>query len=97
MIVEVIKRLSSIEVRIGPRGRPGPAGDPGSGSSAWEDITDKPSTFPPSSHTHAMSEVTGLEAALGTLCVATVDSDGLFLEFHLYGSGTLIGKVLLNS
>lgn len=71
MIVEVIKRLSSIEVRIGPRGRQGPAGEPGSGSSAWEDITDKPSTFQPSSHTHAQSEVTGLETALAGKAAAS--------------------------
>jgi hypothetical protein len=95
----------------------------GGGEVAWADITGKPSTFTPSSHTHAfaditgkpttlagygitdaaasshthaMSQVTGLETALGTLCVCTVDNDGLFLEFRLYGSGTLIGKCLLN-
>jgi hypothetical protein len=25
---------------------------------AWDDITDKPSTFPPSSHTHGMADLT---------------------------------------
>lgn len=38
---------------------PGNGGDP-----AWTDITGKPSTFPPSTHTHAESDVTGLVAAL---------------------------------
>ncbi len=33
-------------------------------SSAWADITGKPSTFAPSAHTHAQSEVTGLTSAL---------------------------------
>jgi hypothetical protein len=33
----------------------GPAGPPG--ASAWTEITGKPSTFPPSSHTHAGTEV----------------------------------------
>jgi hypothetical protein len=66
MIVEVIKRLSSIEVRVGPRGRPGE-----NGSSAWADITGKPSTFPPSSHTHVQSEITGLEAALAGKAAST--------------------------
>lgn len=33
-------------------------------SAPWAGITDKPSTFAPSSHSHATSEVTGLDAAL---------------------------------
>lgn len=36
----------------------------GGGSTAWDDITGKPSTFAPSAHTHAISEVTGLQIAL---------------------------------
>ena len=34
------------------------------GSAAWADITGKPSTFPPSAHTHAIADVTGLQTAL---------------------------------
>lgn len=30
----------------------------------WVDIVGKPSTFPPSSHTHAISDTTGLQTAL---------------------------------
>lgn len=30
----------------------------------WADVLNKPSTFTPSSHTHATSEVTGLDTAL---------------------------------
>lgn len=30
----------------------------------WNDITGKPTTFPPSAHTHPISQVTGLQAAL---------------------------------
>ena len=33
-------------------------------SVAWDDVTDKPSAFPPSSHKHLQSEVNGLVAAL---------------------------------
>jgi hypothetical protein len=36
---------------------PGPKGDPG--TTTWAGITDKPSTFTPSSHTHEPSEITG--------------------------------------
>ena len=31
---------------------------------AWADITGKPTVFPPSTHQHSISEVTGLQAAL---------------------------------
>lgn len=31
---------------------------------AWSDVTSKPSTFTPSPHTHAISDVTGLQSAL---------------------------------
>ncbi|MCC8352502.1 hypothetical protein [Bacillus sp. AF23] len=30
----------------------------------WADVTGKPSTFPPSSHTHTIANVTGLQTAL---------------------------------
>jgi hypothetical protein len=36
----------------------------GSGSTDWNDITNKPVSFPPSSHSHAISDVVGLQAAL---------------------------------
>lgn len=36
----------------------------GSGVPAWSDITDKPATFPPDAHTHAIADTTGLQAAL---------------------------------
>lgn len=31
---------------------------------SWNQVTGKPTTFPPSAHTHSISEVTGLQAAL---------------------------------
>jgi hypothetical protein len=34
------------------------------GVSSWNDLTDKPATFPPSAHTHAIADTTGLQAAL---------------------------------
>lgn len=41
----------------------GGGGEPG-GPVAWTDITGKPGTFPPSGHTHPISQVTGLQTAL---------------------------------
>jgi hypothetical protein len=34
------------------------------GVSSWNDLTDKPETFPPASHTHPLEDITGLDAAL---------------------------------
>jgi len=50
----------------GPAGPAGPKGDPGevSGSIAWDNVTDKPSTFAPSSHTHTASQITDFTAAV---------------------------------
>lgn len=39
-------------------------GGGGGGSVAWNDITGKPATFAPSSHTHPISEITNLQASL---------------------------------
>ena len=30
----------------------------------WDDVVDKPATFPPSAHSHAIADVTGLQATL---------------------------------
>lgn len=39
-----------------------PGGD--SGPTAWGDVTGKPATFPPATHTHTIANVTGLQTAL---------------------------------
>lgn len=36
----------------------------GGGASSWDDLEGKPSTFPPSAHTQAISTITGLQDAL---------------------------------
>src|SRR5690606_37127797 len=41
-----------------------PGGGGGGGPVSWDDVEDKPSTFPPSPHSHEISDVTGLQAAL---------------------------------
>lgn len=42
-----------------------------SASVAWSNITGKPSTFPPSSHSHAISDVTGLQGVLDAKIAAS--------------------------
>ncbi len=46
----------------GPTGLQGPVGP--SGTTDWEGITNKPTTFTPSVHTHTVSDTTGLQEAL---------------------------------
>jgi hypothetical protein len=41
-----------------------PRGDPGNAAFTWADITGKPSTFPPSAHTHAIADVNNLQTTL---------------------------------
>lgn len=49
----------------GPTGPTGPQGPVGpSGTTDWAGITNKPTTFTPSVHTHAVSDTTGLQEAL---------------------------------
>src|SRR5690606_1939241 len=43
-------------------GEPIELGGGGGGAVAWDDVTDKPATFPPESHTHAASDITDLAA-----------------------------------
>lgn len=52
-----------------------PVGGGTADSVAWENVTGKPSTFPPSTHQHAISDVTGLQDALDS--VATQTENGL--------------------
>jgi hypothetical protein len=53
----------------GPTGPQGPKGDPGdvSGSIAWDNVTGKPSTFTPSSHTHVAANITDFAAAVAAV------------------------------
>jgi hypothetical protein len=54
---------------VGPQGPAGPQGEQGppgevSGSIAWDNVTDKPTTFPPSSHTHVAADITDFTSAV---------------------------------
>ncbi|CAB4138891.1 Phage tail repeat like [uncultured Caudovirales phage] len=51
------------------------------GTASWNDITGKPSTFPPSSHTHLISEVSALQSAL----------DGKAATSHTHTVNQIIG------
>lgn len=56
----------------GPQGEPGPEGPQGpqgeQGTTAWADLTGKPDTYPPATHTHEITDVDGLtiDTSVGT-------------------------------
>jgi hypothetical protein len=54
---------------VGPQGPAGPQGEQGppgevSGSLAWDNVTDKPTTFPPSAHTHVAADISDFTSAV---------------------------------
>lgn len=57
----VVKEYTNV-IKISATGGSGDSSSGGSTSTSvdWEDVTNKPSTFTPSSHTHTTSEITGL-------------------------------------
>lgn len=71
---------------IGPAGPPGPEGAQGpmgergpSGLSSWEEIPDRPQTFPPQTHTHTASQISDASAEVfnGALIRREVDSGNI--------------------
>lgn len=51
------------------------------GTTSWNGITDKPSTFTPSSHSHQVSDVIGLQSAI----------DGKAATVHTHNEGEIVG------
>ena len=71
-LADILTRLGILETR--PRGGGGGSG----GSTAWADITGKPSTFPASAHTHPSSQITDFATAVpAAMPAATKASAGI--------------------
>lgn len=70
--IDEIKEHKDVIVTI-PSG--GSNGGGSGGPVSWNDVTGKPSTFPPSAHTHPISQVVGLQDALD-LKINDAPSDG---------------------
>lgn len=72
----VIEVSGSVEIVLASFGPQGPAGPPGSGGGggavAWDDVTEKPATFPPAAHGHAYAS-----PAQGDLADSAVQPDDL--------------------
>ena len=67
----IISNPAAMTATVVTPGLPGPPGQNGrdgrdgkDGASAWNDISGKPSVFPPDTHSQAISTVTGLQTAL---------------------------------
>ena len=67
-LADILTRLGILETR--PRG----GGGGGGGSTAWDDITGKPSAFPPSAHTHPSSQITDFDTAVPEAMPAASDT-----------------------
>lgn len=68
--VEIEVSAGQVDVDVlggqGPQGPAGPQGPPGQGgASSWNDLEDKPPSFPPEAHTHALSSLTQSSATPG--------------------------------
>ena len=57
----LVKEYTNV-IKISATGGSGGSGGSTSTSVSWEDVTNKPSTFTPSSHTHSTSEISGLSS-----------------------------------
>jgi hypothetical protein len=87
---------------------PPPVEGGGGGSSDWADITGKPATFPPSTHSHETGEVTGLDAALagkvndtgdtfsGPIVLPSGTAAATSLNFGTAGSGLYFASSAVN-
>jgi len=62
----------------------------GGGVSSWNDLTDKPATFPPSAHTHVAADITDFGAAVAAAAAVSVRSDTV-------GSTSYIGRAASGS
>jgi hypothetical protein len=60
-----------------------PSSGGGGGVSSWNDLTDKPATFPPETHTHTIADTTGLQTALD----AKADSSHTHSEYLATSGG----------
>lgn len=77
----VVKEFTNV-IKISATGSGGSGGST-STSVSWEDLTNKPSTFTPSSHTHSASDISGLSEVKVNKAIA---ADRLANEVTLWGN-----------
>lgn len=70
----------------------------GGGPVQWDDIENKPATYPPEAHTHPIAQVTGLQAALdakltASKAVAQADSEAADIEGLVADFNALLAKL----
>ena len=66
-------------------------------SVAWDNITGKPATFPPSSHTHSSSDITDLQSKLDSLSYSLPVASSSTLGGIKVGSGLVINNGVLSA
>lgn len=84
-------------------GSGGSGGGSTSTSVSWEDVTNKPSTFTPSSHTHSTSDISGLSSYVqGTKVSNATNADRLLTSRAIWGqsfngTGNINGNLYMGS
>lgn len=68
----IVKEYTNV-IKISAKGGNGGSGGSTSTSVSWSDVTNKPSTFTPSSHTHSTSDINGLSNYVRGITVNNAD------------------------
>ena len=81
----VVKEFTNV-IKISATGGSGSSSGSTSTSVSWEDVTNKPSTFTPSSHTHSASDISGLSSYVqGTKVNNATNADRLLNSRTIWG------------
>lgn len=63
----------------------------------WTDVTGKPTTFPPSAHTHPISQVVDLQGELDTISLRALITDTiLVVPTYADNAAALLGGLVVN-
>lgn len=82
----VVKEYTNV-IKISAEGGNGGSGGSTSTSVSWSDVTNKPSTFTPSSHTHSTNDISGLSSYVQNTKVSNADkADRLTNSVMLWGN-----------
>lgn len=98
----VVKEYTNV-IKISAKGGNGGSGGSTSTSVSWSDVTNKPSTFTPSSHTHSTSDINGLSNYVQGITVNNADKATQLANPRLIwgqsfnGTGNINGNLYMGS
>lgn len=98
----IVKEYTNV-IKISAKGGNGGSGGSTSTSVSWSDVTNKPSTFTPSSHTHSTSDISGLYSYVQDITVNNADKATQLANPRLIwgqsfdGTGNINGNLKMGS